>query len=159
MKKRIKFDFDKLHQLFNYDAETGILSYKNGEHVGRKSSLGYLKFRLDGHEVHVHRVAFMMCNGYCPEIIDHINANKLDNKILNLRQASHNENCQNVREPKKSNKTSGLLGVSWHKGMKKFRATITKDAKPIHLGYFNNPYDAHNCYLNAKRQMHKLCTI
>lgn len=69
------------------------------------------------------------------EIVDHINGNPLDNRRSNLRLASVAENSRNHGISKRN--TSGVRGVSWHKGKRKWAAAIT-----IHLGYFDNLEDA-----------------
>ena|SRR3990167_6757128 len=82
-----------------------------------------------------------------PEI-DHLNANKLDNRRENLRFCTSGENRQNRR--KYQNNKSGFLGIFWHKQGKKWMARIHQNKKPIYLGLFSNLQDAKKAVKKAK---------
>ncbi len=88
--------------------------------------------------------------------IDHINGDKVDNRLENLRLVSHGENLQNIRKPMRNN-TSGFLGVCRSGG--KFMATISVNGKSLNLGSFDKPEAAHAAYVAAKRRLHACCTI
>ena len=77
--------------------------------------------------------------------IDHIDGDKLNNNIENLRLVTHQENQWNRTHAK---------GYYWFKKSKKWRAEIRLNSKPIHLGLFDNEIDAHNAYLEAKKKYH-----
>lgn len=82
-----------------------------------------------------HRVIWALHYGAWPEHdIDHINGDKLDNRPANLRLVSHAENMMNL--PLKANNTSGVLGVSWDKRDRKWRASIKQGGRQETLGYF-----------------------
>lgn len=105
-----------------------------------------------------HRIVWLMIHGEFPTIqIDHINGNKLDNRISNLREATHKQNQQNKIKPQSDNKI-GFLGVHFNKSGK-FRAQICVNKKNKHLGMFDTAKEAHEAYLKAKRQHHEFCTI
>lgn len=72
--------------------------------------------------------------------IDHINGNKADNRICNLRCVDHFTNMKNYPLPR--NNKSGIIGVSWYKALSKWEAKIQHDGKSIHLGYFDDLDDA-----------------
>jgi len=78
---------------------------------------------------------------------DHINHNTLDNRRANLRAVTHQQNHFNRKN---------IKGYSWRKFAKKYRAKITLNGKQIYLGYFSTTEDAHNAYLQAKKQYHKI---
>jgi hypothetical protein len=78
-----------------------------------------------------------------PDQIDHRNTDGVDNRIGNLRKATHAQNCQN--SSLMSRNTSGFKGVDWSKEKKKFRARRGKR----HLGYFDIASDAHAAYCAA----------
>lgn len=82
---------------------------------------------------------------------DHIDCNKtLDNRMSNLRCATKSEQCQNRVAPKSN--TSGIIGVSWSKLHKKWKAHIGVDHKTIHLGLFTNKSDAIRARLEAEKK-------
>jgi hypothetical protein len=76
--------------------------------------------------------------------IDHININKLDNRIENLRVVNSSENNRNKNKFK--NCSSKYKGVSWHKSNNKWRVNIAIDGKVKHLGLFDNEEEAYECY-------------
>lgn len=87
-----------------------------------------------------HRVIFAMCHGYWPDQVDHINGNKSDNRLCNLRDVTHQENQQN--QTIASNNNSGVTGVHWYKSRSCWAAKIKINGKNKHLGYFDNLSDA-----------------
>ena len=84
-------------------------------------------------------------NGRWPiDQIDHIDNNRSNNRISNLREANnHQQNC-NTRLTKRN--SSGYKGVSWDKNLKKWRSEIRVNYKKIHLGYYKTPEEAHEAY-------------
>ena len=84
---------------------------------------------------------------------DHINRNPLDNRRANLRPCTQSENSTN--RPIQSNNTSGVIGVSWNKARKKWKARITTNHQEIHLGYFINKEDAIRTRLRAEQKYFK----
>jgi hypothetical protein len=136
-----------LNELFNYDEETGVLTNKvrrsRRSHVGMEAgcvdTTGYLRVKVAGRMLLVHRVIFSMVHGIPIEEIDqidHINGDRLDNRIANLRHVTGQENQRNQK--KYSTNTSGYLGVSWQKAAGKYRASIMVDGKTKHLGFFKD---------------------
>lgn len=73
-------------------------------------------------------------------VVDHIDRNTLNNTLSNLRVCSKQEN--NINRGISIVNTSGHKGVSWHKGAKKWRATLMLDNKQVHLGFFSDLGDA-----------------
>lgn len=108
---------DELRHLFEYDPESGILvavnrkrrTDLNGKPVGCPHGNGYLDVRLGRKLYYVHRLCWAHYYGDWANIIDHINGNKIDNRICNLREASSKLNGLNRGEQK--NNTTGLKGV------------------------------------------------
>lgn len=159
---------EQLKQLFNYDPDTGIFTFKLktarcvkvGKIAGSLENDGYLRIAISGERYHAHRMAFIYMNCELSNTyqVDHINGIRIDNRISNLRLATIAENSQNQRNPSSRTKT-GFLGVSWKEHAKKFLARIVLDGKYIHIGYFVTAEEAHEAYLKAKRELHPFCTI
>ena len=153
---------DRLRQLLSYDASTGIFTrrisqtnrVKVGDIAGSPNQKGYINIMVDGRLYPSHRLAWLYVHGEWPRAqIDHINGTKTDNRIANLREATNSQNMQNMRTARSDN-TSGLLGVRWHKRDKRWHARIMVDGKARHLGSFGSSDDAQAAYLAAKRQLH-----
>lgn len=145
-----------------YNHENGkIYRCFNGQikEMGAKNNNGYIVLFIGGKDVYAHRFAWAYYYGELPTgFIDHINGDRADNRICNLRDVSHSQNMQNQRHPLSNNKT-GFLGVSFHRSTNKYQAQIKAGGKRIHLGTFLIPEDAHKAYVTAKRELHAGCTI
>lgn len=132
------------HDEFDYD--DGLLywkrSLKNGSrkkgHVAGNidASEGYVNINLKTGKVKAHRVIWEMFNGKIPDgmEIDHINHDRSDNRIDNLRMVTRSENQKNKSRFK--NNTSGISGVTWCSRHCKWRARIMINGKSKHLGRF-----------------------
>lgn len=156
---------------FNYDPLTGLLSYKpraldspfakewNTKNAGRSPSTldkdGYLTLarRIKGKPTRfrVHRLIWLMHYNTLPQMIDHIDGDKLNNRIENLRECTYSENNQNQFKATKRNK-SGFLGVVSDKVG--YRARIRVNNVQRDLGTFRTPEEAHQRYLQEKRLIH-----
>lgn len=88
--------------------------------------------------------------------LDHINGNRADNRIANLREVPNAVNCQNKRAPLPKNKT-GFLGVT--RDAHGFRAAVMLNRRQHHLGRFDTAEAAHAAYVEAKRRLHEGCTL
>jgi len=149
-----------LTEILDYDANTGVYTrltsyrqYKIGDRVGCINSDGYRQIKIKGKIYLEHRLAWLYVYGYLPtQQIDHRNGIKDDNRIGNLREATHSENQQNRGTHK--NNSSGYTGVSFHKASGKWKAYIQKDGKLVHLGYHATPELAYATHLKAKAELH-----
>lgn len=156
---------ERLREVLGYDPETGVFTRRiarswaarAGVVAGCVDGHGYTSIKIDGRIYGAHRLAWFWVHGVWPaKKIDHINGDRADNRICNLRDVPTSTNCQNQRRAQSHNKT-GFLGVSPDRG--RFRAAIWLDGKNLHLGMFDTPEQAHDAYLNAKRRLHDGCTI
>lgn len=160
MKKFI--DQQILRQLTSYDPMTGSLTWRVavascvsvGQEVGSLDSLGYRDARINGVRSRVHRFIWLYVYGEWPTgIVDHINTDKSDNRISNLRIASARQNVQNVIKPK-STSTTGLLGVLFDKRDGTYYSMIrAPGGYRKYLGRFKTAIAAHECYMAAWRSM------
>jgi len=120
----------RLKELFLYDENTGLLTWKinrgtarAGSIAGHKSLNGYLRTSADGKRYLNHRIIWCMIHGYIPENgLDHIDRDKLNNRIDNLREVSQTCNMRN--RGMNCNNTSGVKGVYLRKKTNKWYAMI-----------------------------------
>lgn len=139
------------------NARTGKGSGRRRETAGSKHNRGYVTIRIDLKPYLAHRLAWLYMTGAWPrQQIDHINGRRSDNRWINLREASPTFNGENQRHAQCTS-IIGLLGVSANK--KRWSATITSKGRRHHLGTFNTPVQAHAAYIEAKRKLHKGCTL
>ena len=153
-----------LNSILRYDSETGVLTWaesrgskKIGDVAGSLTSQGYIDVGLDGRLVRAHILIWIMVFGKRPDgQIDHINGERSDNRLENLRDVSAIQNSQNIRSPTSRN-SSGFLGVYYRNG--KYAAQICTNYKVKHIGTFETPELAHEAYLIEKRKQHETCSI
>lgn len=136
-----------LRKCFSYDEKHGFLIWRerddmllpwNARWAGKPAftainGTGYKRGHLDGIGYLAHRIIWKLVNGSEPETIDHINGDKTDNRISNLRSVTQAENQHNQKRPK-TNK-SGTVGVS-RAGPNGWRARVQINGKEKHLGSF-----------------------
>ena len=155
-----RYSIGELRSLFRYDPETGQIFWredqcmgrvKAGDRAGCVKSNGYVRIQYKRTMLQAHRVAWALFYGEWPdEFIDHINRDRADNKVENLRRASHKENMRNT--PTRSHNRSGMKGV--HIAGRRFRARITANGKKVSLGRFDTAEAAHEAYVAAARKLH-----
>lgn len=145
--KNYKLTQEDIKSLFNYNAGNLYwkINLKNncikiGDKAGTLYNNGYYNITINGKRYGLHRLIFLYHYNYLPKQIDHIDRNKLNNKIENLREVTSSQNSMN-RKPNK-NCSSKYKGVCWDKRANKWKAYITIDNKINHLGYFINEIDA-----------------
>lgn len=156
----------ELKELLDYDACTGIFMWKKkrkgikvGKPLGSCNGRGYLRITVSGKSEYAHRLAWLYVYGAWPsKTVDHINGNRSDNRIENLRLASYSENNQNKKYAQ-SNSNSKALGVCWHKKANKWQAHICVDGKRKYLGLYAEKEVAEQAYINAKRELHPFNTL
>ena len=150
----------ELNKILSYDPVTGIFRWKKalakrirvGDIAGNlRSSDGYIIITIRGIGFYAHRLAWRMITGEWPEVIDHINRSRADNRWSNLRAVTHLENNRNRSLPK-SNR-SGYMGV-YPLDCGRFRAQIRALGTYYHLGLFDDAADAHKAYLAAAAKLH-----
>lgn len=157
---------EQYRQFLDYEPSTGALTWKSfrgggapaaGTRAGTKTVHGYLTVRVRalGQALPAHRIAWALAHGRWPvKFIDHINGDRTDNRLCNLREADQAINSQNLRSAKRTNNTTGLLGAYFHKDSGRYAASICVNRKSKHLGLFDTAQTAHAAYLKAKRELH-----
>lgn len=158
--KRVPVLFADIRQYLSYEPSSGIFTwvkspgYKSqvGRAAGRVSNRGYVGIQFGGRTYSAHRLAWYFVHGQFPEgVIDHIDTDRTNNRIFNLRSATINENARNRRP------TKGRFlpkGVSFDSRDSIFRACIKVDGRTIHLGSFADPDTAFAAYAAAATKWH-----
>lgn len=141
IKKKALPSREFLRASFDYDPETGILTWKvrrsNNTQIGKEAGTtvnGYRQVKLDQF-YYVHRIIWKMITGEDPDEVDHIDGDRANNKISNLRAVDRLENRKNIQ--RHSNNTSGVLGVSFHRLTGKWQSYITVRKRRSHIGLFD----------------------
>lgn len=143
----------EIYDVIEYDpsSPTGLrwlVATSNRVRVGSPAlcgqhSNGYYSGQVLGTRQYAHRVVWFLHTGEWPEQVDHINGNRRDNRIENLREVTNQQNAFNRRSVK---------GYTLYRD--KYMAYITVDYKFKFLGYYGTPEAARGAYLAAKRVLH-----
>lgn len=139
-----------------YEPETGVIRWKAdkgrakaGQEAGGLRPTGYRVLEIFGLKYQAHRVAWALSFGRWPEFdIDHINGDRADNRLSNLREASRGQNCANRKARKGA--VSGVKGVWWHKANRKWVAGVGRK----YLGSFETLAEAEAAYRRAATELH-----
>ena len=161
------------HEFFTYDSETGCLTWKFRErhHFQTLRSFGLWNTRYSGaiaghpsktaqsvkitlfnKSTKAHQVIWNMMHGQIPTgyVIDHINGDPLDNRLCNLRLATHAENMRNAKRSV-ANKT-GFKGVTYHAGRFVAKLMVNKELK--YLGRYVTAEEAYSVYVENAKKYH-----
>jgi hypothetical protein len=146
---------ERLKSLLTYDPDTGEFRWraatairtKVGSVAGAISNRGYVRIQIDKRIYPAHRLAWLYTYGEWPKgVVDHINQNKSDNRLDNLRDASLSINARNCKLRK--NNSSGYKGVSYWARRRKWAAQIRVEGKNKLLGMFDTAADASAAYVS-----------
>jgi hypothetical protein len=144
-----KIDIDLVRSLLDYDPLTGIFRWKSrrnwsapaGSVAGSRDTHGYTHICINRQLFLAHRLAWAVSHGEQPGAeIDHINGDRSDNRIANLRCVSGVDNQRNRKLM--STNTSGYCGVYWDKNCQKWSAKIRIFGKLHNIGHFSSIEDA-----------------
>lgn len=146
---------DRIFELVSYDPSTGIFLNKNskgrgkqGDVAGHLNDKGYRILCLDRKKYRAHHIAWFIVFGFWPAELDHIDNDRSNNRIKNLREATHQENMRN--KSIQTNSSTGLKGA--FRKRNKFRSQICIDGKTMWLGTFDTKEEAHSAYCNAAKK-------
>ena len=149
---------DILHELFEY--RDGKLynkytrSHKSliNEEAGSITSYGYRSVMFNNKNIKTHRIIYMMFNDTLPKEIDHIDGNRLNNNIDNLRAVT---SCQNKCNAKlRADSKSGINGISWSKTNKKWHAYLNINNKRKNIGFFKDIFEAEKQVIYYRQLYH-----
>lgn len=151
---------ERLKELFDYNNGNLLrkkdgLRTKIGDVAGWGNGNGYIRLDVDGYKYYAHRLIWIYHNGQCEEsMIDHIDGNKSNNKIENLRLSNFSKNGLNRNKPRKDS-TTGLIGVlctTKKNGKKVYQSKLTVNKEVVFSKNFKTAIDAHNAYVEAKKK-------
>lgn len=127
----------------SFDYKDGHLFWKkSGKKAGWIDNHNYEFVGFKGNQYKSHRLIFLLHHGYLPKYVDHINNNRSDNRIENLREATALQNSWNQK--KRITNTSGIKGVGWNKKAQAWGARCMLNYKSYFLGRFKHLEDAEN---------------
>lgn len=141
------------------NTETGIATrvFPSGEIrvITGMNNHGYIWVRIEKRLKLIHRLVWEQAHGPIPSgvEVDHINGVRTDNRLMNLRLVSKSQNMQNQHRARVDNH-SGVKGVRWDDGVRKWRARITVNGARFWLGQFDSIDDARTAYRNAAAIFH-----
>ncbi len=156
-------DSTRLQELLRYDPDTGVFTWRVkvskktviGAVAGGLDPKGYVQIKLDWKNYRAHRLAWCYVYGSWPtHEVDHINGNRADNRISNLRHATHAQNMQNRQRPSKGRQFIGAYPANG-----RWFSKLSVQGKTLYLGRFDTPEEAQAAYVAAKRKHHNFNTL
>ena len=148
-----------LHEYFDYQdgkllwsKMCGCRSDLVGKEAGSVNEQNYRRIKIDNKLYMAHRVVFMYHYGYMPLEVDHIDCDRQNNRIENLRAVSKKENCWNRKMP--TNNTSGIKGVCWHKSTNRWYVQLQVNKKMKYLGIYEDIELAELVAIEARAKYH-----
>lgn len=148
---------ERLRDLVTYDPETGYLHWREttqwvraGSICGCLNNHGYRQVGIDKRKMAGHRLVWLYVYGSYPSMIDHINGNRDDNRIGNLREVTNSQNQMN--KSRQRNGRLGLKGVCWRKRGRP-RGEVNLNGKAISKA-FDTPEEAYEWACKAREQVH-----
>jgi hypothetical protein len=173
--KKEELTHEMLKTLLSYDTDTGIFVWKerplimyksqrectrfNNQYAGKVattlSKRGFYQIHIFMKSYKAITLAWFYAHGKWPKsCLDNIDSDKLNLKIKNIREATKTDIQQSRYKPDAKNKT-GLIGVVPVKylGETRYKARININRKTFYLGMYKTPEEAHEAYVNAKRQI------
>lgn len=152
-------DVKEISKYLDYSPETGDFIWRVktktsniGNVAGNTNWRGYTSIWINGNQYYAHRLAWALHYGFWPNCdVDHINENKSDNRICNLRQANRSQNMFNRGRNK--NNTSGFKGVIFCKNTRRWRAQMSIYGKSVNIGRFDTKEEAAHAYFEKAKEL------
>ena len=147
---------DRINELLTYCPDTGQFIWKidrkrlavAGSMAGTTNGSGYRQISVDGTVYLSHRLAWFICFNEWPKIVDHINRDRSDNRLDNLREVSQSINIHNS-----SDRPSKTGFRNARKVGNKYQSEIKVNGKSIHLGMFNTAEEASSAACKYREQL------
>ncbi len=148
---------ERLIEVLEYSPDTGVFKWRRqlsarmrvGSVAGSRNQLGYVQIKIDGGYYSASRLAWLYVHGTWPKLeLDHIDRDRSNNRMANLRDVSRKQNMENVGV--RGDNTSGLPGVSFDKRSGMWKAQIQHFKRKIGLGLHASIDEAYNAYCNAR---------
>lgn len=153
---------NELDALLSYDGGTGVFRWLSqpkfsavpvGSIAGCLKQDGYVHITIDRRTYRAHQLAWVITYGSWPSAkIDHDDGDQSNNRIANLRLATHAQNMQNATI--RRDNTSGFKGVSWMKSARKWSARIRANGEMHYLGLFSTAEEAYKAYRARALTLH-----
>ena len=147
--------FEEANSMFRYEPSSGHVYWKVGKFAGRRAgslhkTVGYRQINTGKKYVYEHRVIMLLVHGSLPKGIqvDHINHDRSDNRLENLRLVTHTENGRNAK--KISTNTTGVTGVTFCKLTGRYQAQMHMKGKCKYLGQYDTLEEAATARLEAE---------
>lgn len=136
---------DEIRAAFSYNPETGVIS-RGGKPAGWDNGNGYIRLSFKNQKLYAHRVAWAFVYGAWVDEIDHKNGVRSDNRLENLRVATHSRNIANAGS-RRAGMPKGAYRCSDSSG--RWFSSIRVNGRNVHLGRFDTKEDAHAAYVLA----------
>ncbi|TQE92541.1 MAG: hypothetical protein FKY71_19880 [Spiribacter salinus] len=164
---------EEVRERFTYNPKTGEFFHKHrprsmfssdrdwkkwntryeGNLAGARSYYGYWRIIINRRHYMAHRIAWLWVHGeWPPEDIDHINGDRTDNRISNLRLATRSQNIMNSKR-RRTNR-SGVKGVRWIPARRKWRAEVGLEGDSHYIGEFDDLRAAEAAVMAARGELH-----
>jgi len=157
----VNLSIERLREVLSYSPESGLFfwkiatnnSIKVGQIAGCACCDGYMFIRIDSKRYMSHRLAWFYMTGNWPKYqIDHIDCDKANNRISNLREATNAQNQRN--RGRRRDNSSGYKGVSWNSARRKWQSRIKLNGRYKSLGYYDSPDAAWIAYCESANRLH-----
>jgi len=137
---------ETVKSLLHYCPESGVLT-RNSKVAGGLSSDGYTTVGINTKRYYAHRIAWLYVHGKFPVAdLDHINGDRRDNRMINLREATRTQNNAN----RKYHKLKGVTKQGRHNS---WMARLEHNRKRYYFGSFSTPEEAHVAYLKGAEEI------
>lgn len=144
----------RLHELFDY--ADGVLLNKTirrsqikvGYPAGHRTKRGYTNIRVDGRMYKAHRLIFLFHHGYMPDLIDHIDCDRTNNRIENLRACNKSENGMN-----RAGSYGKAAARNVYKRGNKFQVHMKREGRAYYIGTFDDFYEAKDAAADARSRL------